>query len=128
MEKNLTVIGIGLLFLAVGGYLLVRWMLFRAGARTSRGTVIGHVRMRGKGGYVYAPVVQFYDHYTGRVWTFQASIYTGWRRRIGSTIAVAYRPEDPQQANTDTIGQRLLPLLAILAGAFIVFTGVKMFF
>lgn len=117
--NNLIMIGAGLLFFCIGAGLLYKWERFRFGARKTKGTIIGHWGKRTKddGNYLYAPIVQFYDQATGQLWTFQTPSYTSLKRRTGSTIAVAYRPENPQQANIDTIGQRLIPLIVMLMGA-----------
>ncbi len=109
--------------------LLYKWERFRAGSSKTHGVVIGHWGKRRRGeNYVYAPVVQFQDQYSGQLWTFHSPNYTSYRRRVGSVIAVAYRPEDPQQANIDTIGQRLIPLTIMLMGASACFLGIKAFF
>jgi len=125
---NLLIMGAGLLFFAIGVYLLVKWVRFKSGAVKAKGIVIGHWGKPGKDGdYLYAPVVQFYDLSTGQLWTFKTPNYSSLKRRVGRSIAVVYRPEDPQQANIDTIGQILIPLLVMFMGSLALLLGSRHF-
>ena len=123
----IVMIGSGLLFLAIGVYVWGTWEHFKRGASKARGIVVGNSRNRRReeGEGLYAPVIEFHDPSSGRPWVFQSSVYTGRRRRIGSMIPVLYRPEDPEDARTDTISQRLVPLLFMVAGIFLIIIAGK---
>jgi hypothetical protein len=99
---------VGLVFAAIGGYMLWDMRRFARTAVRGEGLVIGFAvneSRRGKSGSspTYSPVIRY--QYQGRDYEFTGRLGSSQvKRSIGDPVAVLISPDDPAQARVDSPG------------------------
>jgi hypothetical protein len=118
----------GSVFVAVGIWMLVDGLRFRASANRAEGEVIRLEWSNGEGNSRSGalPVVRYEAQ--GRTVEFRSRVSSRPPAyRVGELVTVLYHPEDPENASVDTfLEQYLLPL--VFGGPGLVFSGVGLAF
>jgi hypothetical protein len=115
-------VGLGLL---TGAFFALRSeMSFRSGALTAEGTVVDLVTTTGsRGGTLYKPVVEYVDR-NDRKHRLTAGVASSPPSyRLGESVTVRYRPEDPRNAELDSFMNSWF-LTVILGAIGTVFTSI----
>ncbi|KXK14203.1 MAG: Inner membrane protein YmfA [Chloroflexi bacterium OLB14] len=126
MSGSLILPGVGVLFIGVAVFILIRTQLFINNAQQVTGTVIRLVRSHSnKGGYSYSPVYQFRT-LEGQMIEVQDNLSSNPPMfREGQTIEVLYDPSNPHKARIKKwMSLYFLPLLFGFLGSTFTCTGV----
>jgi hypothetical protein len=115
--------GVGLLFVAIAGWLYLRDSSFAEGAVHAQGTVVEMAASSDSDGYSYTPVVEFRDA-DGSPHRFASSVSSNPPRySTGETVAVIYPPDAPDNAKIDEFLERFF-LVAVFGGLGTLFSAI----